>query len=91
MSETIILTDTNIITDLDTAGILEKYVDLDNTFMSDMVKRDEVNKKTCNLYLINKMKVILASDNQIYEMSSLTVLEKNISSYDIINFILARD
>ena len=39
----IIITDTNIITDLNNAGILEEYIKLDNVYISDMVKNDEIN------------------------------------------------
>ena len=38
----IIITDTNIITDLNNANILEKFVKLDNVYISDMVKNDEI-------------------------------------------------
>jgi len=34
----IIITDTNIITDLDNAGILEKFVNLSNVYTSDLIK-----------------------------------------------------
>ena len=34
----IIITDTNIITDLSNAGVLEKFIELDNVFVSDLVK-----------------------------------------------------
>lgn len=50
----IIITDTNIITDLSNANILDKFVKLDNVYISDMVKNDEINSDTGNVYIINK-------------------------------------
>ena len=45
----IIITDTNIITDLNNANILEEFIDIDNVYISDMVKNDEINLKTGNV------------------------------------------
>ncbi len=39
----IIITDTNIITDLNNAKILEYFAALDNVFISDLIKHDEIN------------------------------------------------
>ena len=57
----IIITDTNIITDLNNANILEEFINLDNVYISDMIKNDEINSKTGNVKLINKFKVIYNS------------------------------
>ena len=38
----IIITDTNIITDLNNAKVLDKFVELDNVFVSDLVKNDDI-------------------------------------------------
>lgn len=38
ITEKIIVTDTNIITDLNNANILDKFVGLDNVYISDLVK-----------------------------------------------------
>lgn len=73
----IIITDTNIITDLDNANILEKFIDIDNVYISDMVKNDEINSKTGNVKLINKFKVISATANQLIEVNNLSYTEKN--------------
>ena len=73
----IIITDTNIITDLDNANILEKFIDIDNVYISDMVKNDEINSKTGNVKLINKFKVISATANQLIEVNNLSYIEKN--------------
>ena len=73
----IIINDTNIITDLNNAKVLDKFVELDNVFVSDLVKNDEFNSKTCDTEIINKMKVISLNDNQLLEVSNfyeLTIL-----------------
>ena len=56
ITEKIIVTDTNIITDLHIAGVLKKYSALNNVFISDLVKNDEINFKTCNIETIEDMK-----------------------------------
>ena len=60
----IIVTDTNIITDLHNANILEEFTGLDNVYISDLVKEEETNEKTGNLKVINKFKIIDASPDQ---------------------------
>ena len=87
----IIITDTNIITDLDNANILEEFIDIDNVYISDMVKNDEINSKTGNVKLINKFKVISATANQLIEVNKLSYIEKKLSTYDLLNFVIARD
>ena len=49
ITKKIIITDTNIITDLNNANILKKFVRLDNVYISDMVKNDEINSNTGNV------------------------------------------
>lgn len=87
----IIITDTNVITDLDTANILEDFIKLDNVYISDMVKSNEINTSTGNINLIKKMKEIKANQLQVSEIINIQKVEKKLSIYDIINFILARD
>lgn len=87
----IIITDTNIITDLDNANILEQFINLDNVYISDMVKNDEINSKTGNVKLIDKFKVISATPTQLVEVSNLSVTEKKLSAYDLLNYVIARD
>ena len=67
----IIITDTNIITDLDNANLLEEFIDIDNVYISDMVKNDEINSKTGNVKLINKFKVLSPE-----KIASITVDKK---------------
>ena len=87
----IIITDTNIITDLDNANILEEFIDIDNVYISDMIKNDEINSKTGNVKLINKFKVISATSNQLIEVNNLSYKEKKLSTYDLLNFVIAKD
>ncbi len=87
----IIITDTNIITDLNTANILDKFVELDNVYMSDMVKRDEINSNTGNINIIKKFKTICATSEEIDEVFKISQETHGLSPYDIINFIIARN
>lgn len=87
----IIITDTNIITDLNSANILEEFINIDNVYISDMVKNDEINSKTGNVKLINKFKVISATATQLIEVNNLSYTEKKLSTYDLLNFVIARD
>lgn len=87
----IIITDTNIITDLDNANLLEDFVKLDNVYISDMVKNDEINFKTGEIKLINKFKIIEATPIQLLEIILISSAEKQLSTCDILNYIIARD
>ena len=87
----IIITDTNIITDLNNANILEEFIELDNVYISDMIKRDEINSKTGNIELISKFKEISATAKELTEVYHLSRTEKKLSIYDLLNFVLARD
>lgn len=68
----IIITDTNIITDLYNTGVLDKFVVLDNVYISDMVLRDEINERTGDVSLISKMKTVEASALELLEMQRLS-------------------
>lgn len=87
----IILTDTNIITDLNHANILEDFINLDNVYISDMVKNKEINEKTGNVKLINKFKVIEASSLELMRVSNLSKTEKKLSTCDLLNYVIAKD
>ena len=41
----IIITDTNIITDLYIVGVLEEFILIDNIYISDIVKTNAINNK----------------------------------------------
>lgn len=87
----IIITDTNIITDLSNANVLDKFAKLDNVYISDMVKNDEINSNTGNINIINKFKTIGATSEQISEIFQISQKINGLSQYDIINYIIARD
>lgn len=87
----IIITDTNIITDLNNANILKEFVELDNVYISDIIKRDEINSKTCNPDIIDKFKTIKTTSSEFLESTKLNMIEKKLSLYDILNFLIARD
>ena len=57
----IIITDTNIITDLNNAKLLKQFVMIDNVYISDLIKYDEINASTGDLNVIDKIKVIKAT------------------------------
>lgn len=86
-----IITDTNIITDLDVAEILDEYISLDNVYISDMIKNDEINSKTGNVPLINKFKVVDSSINQLMNVIELQQHEHKLSMMDLLNYVIAKD
>ena len=67
------------------------FVKLDNVYITDIVRNDKLNDKTGNLKIINKFKVININLNQIKEIAHLSKYEHHLSTYDLINFIVARD
>lgn len=87
----IIITDTNIITDLNNANILKEFINLDNVYISDIIKNDEINFKTGNVELINKFKVFCSYSEEILEACMLSTIESKLSIYDLLNFVIARD
>lgn len=91
ITKKIIITDTNIITDLFNANILEEFINLDNVYISDLVKNDEINNKTGNIEMIKKFKTLPTTNLQLLEVSKISTIEKKLSTYDLINFIRARD
>lgn len=91
ITKKIIITDTNIITDLNNANILEEFVNLDNVYISDLIKHDEVNFQTGNIKIINKFKVIPATANQLIKVNALSIKEKKLSTYDLVNYVIAKD
>lgn len=87
----IIITDTNIITDLNNANILREYVVINNVYISDMIKNDEINLKTGSVELIKELKVIRATPKQLIEVININTKERELSPHDILNYVLARD
>ncbi len=91
ITEKIIITDTNIITDLSNAKILQEFVMLKNVYISDMVKNDEINSKTGDVSIISKFKVIHSTNAELLEVNELSKVETALSPQDLINYVLARD
>ncbi len=87
----IIITDTNIITDLNTAGVLEDFVKLENVYISDLVKLDEINSNTGDVSIINKFKVMDTTGEQLLEINDVRLERPRLSTYDVLSYILARD
>ena len=86
-----IITDTNIITDLNNGEVLEEFVKLDSVYISDLIKYDEINSNTGNIKIINKIKVINATAEELNEISLIRQERPKLSTYDALNFIIARD
>ncbi len=87
----IIIVDTNIITDLSTAKILEPFANLDNVYISDLLKHDEIKSSTGNVDFVQKFKVINATAEELLEISSIILQKPKLSIYDTLNFIIARN
>lgn len=90
ITQKIILTDTNIITDLSNANILKEFINSDNVYVCDMVKNDEINDKTGNIKSID-FKTVNADNKQLVEAIELSNIEKKLSPHDTLNYIIARD
>lgn len=91
ITDNIIITDTNIITDLDHAGILEYFVQLDNVYVSDLVKYNEFFESTGNLELLSKIKVIEATEADLVEVHFIKNMELRLSVFDVINYVVAKN
>ncbi len=87
----IIITDTNIITDLNNAKLLKQFVMIDNVYISDLIKYDEINASTGDLNVIDKIKVIKATAEELAEISLIRLERPKLSSYDALNYIIVRD
>ena len=72
ITKKIIITDTNIITDLNNAKVLGDFVKLDNVYITNLVKRYEINSNTCDIEIINNMKTINVSSDQLLESIEVT-------------------
>lgn len=87
----IIISDTNIITDLCNAKLIDSFIEIDNIYISDLILQDEINSKTGDVDLIGKIKTLSLSNDQLIEAYQLTDEYKSLSTYDCMNYILARD
>ena len=73
-----IIVDTNILTDLKNAGILDKFVKLNNIYLCDIVKNKEINDKTGNIKLIHKIKVMSATSQELLLALNISKKRKKI-------------
>lgn len=90
ITKKIIISDTNIITDLYIAGLALIFVSLDNVYVSDMIINDELNYKTCNFNIINNIKPIKSTIDDIYEMIKISKIYSKLSIYDCMNYVLSK-
>lgn len=90
ITQKIIVTDTNIITDLFNCKLLDDFIDLDNVYVSDIVKRDEFNEKTASFEIISKIKCLELSENDLEEVMKLRINNQKLSSYDLVNYVIAK-
>ena len=86
-----IIVDTNILTDLKNAGILDKFVKLNNIYLCDMVKNKEINEKTGDINLINKIKVMSATSQELLLALNISEKERRLSICDCLNYVIAKD
>ena len=91
ISMKIIITDTNIITDLNNAGILDRFTSLENVYVLDLVKYNEFNSKTGDKKIIDNFKTISLNPNEIIEIEKIINQTHGLSEFDIANFIAARN
>lgn len=90
ITKKIIVTDTNIITDLFNCKLLDDFIVLDNVYVSDIVKRDEFNEKTASFEIISKIKCLELSENDLEEVMKLRINNQKLSSYDLVNYVIAK-
>lgn len=90
ITKKIIITDTNIITDLSDANVLLEFIMLDNVYICDMIKVNEINEQTGNIEIINKMKVISATSEDINRIIEIQKDNPKLSVYDCINFVISK-
>lgn len=86
----IVVTDTNIITDLDNAEILDIFIKLDNVYMCDVVKNDELNDKTISNSRLLDIKCLSLDEKMLEEVLDFKKSIRKLSFYDIANYVIAK-
>lgn len=88
----ILISDTNVITDLYIAGesILEKFLSLENVYMCSLVKNYEINSNTCPSYFHEEIKMINEDSLETNEASKLSSKLNGLSIYDLLNFSVCK-
>lgn len=87
MTKKILLSDFNSISLLSRNNLLKSEFDKDNIYICDLIEHDE--KK--GLFIVNSLKNISVTSEQILEASNLSIKNNALSLIDFINLILARD
>ena len=87
----IIITDTNIITDLSNCMLLDRFAKLDNVYVCSVCKTDEFNEKTGDKKIIDKLKTIIVTMDELLEAQKEFRGGAKLSLYDCINYVVARD
>lgn len=91
ITKNLIITDTNIITNLHVAELLEIFIKLDNVFVSDIIYNDEIKKSTCSFEEKKLIKTIDSSEKNLNEAIKIQKEEKQLSIYDTLNYVLAKN
>ena len=86
----IVITDTNIITDLDNAKLLDIFIKLDNVYMCDVVVNDEINSKSASFSISPFIKKISFDETELEEVMKLMLEHRKLSFYDLANYVSAR-
>lgn len=86
MTKKILLFDFNSISLLSRNNLLKSEFDKDNIYICDLIEHDE--KK--GLFIVNSLKNISVTSEQILEASNLSIKNNALSLIDFINLILAR-
>lgn len=91
-SGTILIVDTNIISDLYIASeeILLRFLALECTFMCDIVKHSEINSSTCDEHIHPKIRTLKLSAKENKEISELSQNTGKLSIYDLANFVVCK-
>ena len=90
MNKKIIITDTNIITDLNTCKLLDKFAQLDNVYINDICKREKIKEKTGGIDVINKIKEIKVTSEELLEATKLFRNIGKLSIFDVLNYVVAK-
>lgn len=87
----IVIIDTNIITDLDNCQLLDIFIKLDNVYMCDLVKNDEINEKTTSKNVFTFIKCLSLDENMFEEVIKLSMIHRKLSFYDLANYVIAKN
>lgn len=86
----IIISDTNVISDLSETELLLKILRLDNIYVVDLVKKIEFNSKTCDILYLDKIKEKELDSSDMQEVIKLKLQTKGLSECDLMNYVIAK-